>query len=138
MSQLDLFTAPAMAVPPTSYARTWRAHRLFARVMVSKSGEVWCFGCDLHTRESGEGFAPMPHMNRHESFEAALEAGMTYITGRCRHYSESKFNDAPDYGRLLRMIEKEQPELHESWQADDEIQDRWAACERAGLIDKAA
>lgn len=137
MSQLDLFT-PAPTEPPTSYARTWRGNRLFARVMVSKSGAVWCYGGDLWARESGESFAPMPDHNRYASFDEALAAGMAWITGRCRQMADSKFNDAADYGRMLRMIEREAPELHESWQDDDEIQDRWDACEKAGLIGKAA
>ncbi|MEN6548858.1 MAG: hypothetical protein ABFE07_22640 [Armatimonadia bacterium] len=135
MSQLDLFAARAPAEPPTSYARTWRAHRLFARVIVAKSGAVWCYGYDLHASQSGEGHAPMPNHSRHGSFGEALEAGLSYLVARCKSYGASQWNDAGDYRRLLRMIEQDAPEVFESWEPDDEIQERWAACERAGLIE---
>lgn len=138
MSQLDLFATPAPTEPPTSYARTWRTGRLFARVMVSKIGPVWCYGCDLSARESGESFAPTPNHNSRQSFGDALRDGMAYLTIRCKLNGDSQWNDAGDYRRLLRTIEQEAPEVFESWEPDDEIEERWTACAVAGLIPQEA
>lgn len=135
MSQLDLFAInPAKGEVPNTLRRTWRNGRDYAHLLVSKSGDWWCFGISINAGTAYEGFAPMPNHNMAPCYGEALDDGMDYLLERLRRMAAGPFDCAKAAAGLLRTMESKPYEEEAGNVTDVEVQERWDSCVAAGLV----